>query len=463
MAIEQGCDVIEPDLLPSADGLLHCRHDLFLSRSTDIARHPDLWARRRVGPDDRDDGWIDDFSAAELARLRAIQPWPQRGHERDGVYALPRFGQALDLLLMERRRRERPLLIYPELKHPSYLAARGIDVVAALQSELAPRALTGPAAPVLVQCFEAQTLERVRAVCGSRVVLLSVDLPDVAGPDVHGYGVSKQALLTAAGADFIAAAHARGRLVHAWTFRDDQLAPGVNAVDECASAYAAGCDGLFSDFPATALRGRALALRGTARPAIRIQCVTGADVAPYVPALAQLRMRVFREWPYRYDGDLAYEAQYLQTYVRSPRCLFVLAFDGDHIVGCSTALPLSDEAADCQAPFRAAGMDLTQVCYFGESVLDPAWRGQGIGHRFFDAREAHARTLGCIRWTAFCAVERAADDPRRPAAYRPLDAFWHARGYVRRPELCAQFSWRELGEHTATSKRMVYWLRACPP
>lgn len=461
LAVEQGADVIEPDVLPSADGQLYCRHDLYLGRSTDIAARPEFAGRRRLGPDGREDWWITDFSSAELATLRAIQPWPQRAHERDGRYRVPSFVDALDLLLLERRRRERPLLIYPEIKHPAHCEALGLDPTGALLQILAARGLAGPDAPVLVQCFEPGPLERIRSGSGVRVTWLSVELPDLNAGVVDGYGVSKQALLSAEGAAFIAAAHARGRYVHAYTFRDDQLTGAHSAIDESVAAYASGCDALFSDFPATALRARRRWLRERApAPALRVLAVTGAAIAPYLPALAALRIRVFRDWPYLYDGDPAYEAQYLDTYSRSPRSLFVLALDGEEIVGCSTGIPLSDETAACQAPFLTAGVAPQDVYYFGESVLDPRYRGRGLGQRFFDEREAHAAALGGFAFTAFCAVVRAEDDPRRPPAYRPLDSFWRSRGYAPRADLTATFEWREVGEMESSGKAMRFWLRA---
>ena len=457
LAIEQGADVIEPDLVASADGVLYARHDLGLARSTDVAAHPEYAARRRVGDAGVEDWWISDFRAEEIDRLRAIQPWPGRPHHRDGCLRIPRFGEVLDLLLQERARRGRPLLVYPELKHPEHFAAIGIDVVDRFAAETAARGLAGPQAPVLVQCFDAATLARVRARTALRTVLLSVGLPDV-DADVDGFGVSKQALLdTPGGRQFIRDAHARGRLVHAWTFRDDQPVAGRAPADECAAAFAAGCDALFSDFPATALKGRSDWRRRTA--GLRVECVSGSAIGPFLPALAALRIRVFRDWPYLYDGDLDYEAGYLKTYSRSPRSLFVLAFDGDTIVGCSTAVPLADENPEFQAPFVAAGFPVEDVYYFGESVLDRDYRGRGLGHRFFDAREARARELGGFRFTAFCAVQRAADDPRRPPDYRPLDEFWRARGYRSRPDLVTTFDWKEVGQDAQRPHPMMFWIR----
>ena len=109
------------------------------------------------------------------------------------------------------------------------------------------------------------------------------------------------------------------------------------------------------------------------------------------------------------------------------------AFAGDVVVGASTGIPLADDSPAFRAPFEARGMDVARVFYCGESVLLPAYRGHGLGHGFFDQREAHARALGRFDWTAFCAVDRDPDDPRLPAGYRPNDAFWHGRGYLRQP------------------------------
>lgn len=183
------------------------------------------------------------------------------------------------------------------------------------------------------------------------------------------------------------------------------------------------------------------------------------EVVDRLDDLARLRIAVFREWPYLYDGDLDYEREYLQTYIASCSSLVVVAEDAGRIVGASTAVPLADEDEAFRAPYAAAGIDPDRVFYFGESVLLPEYRGRGIGHRFFDAREAHATALGRFRWTSFCAVVRAGDDPRRPPAYRPLDAFWSARGYRRRGDIVTTIAWKEIGESVATDKPLVAWLR----
>ena len=196
-----------------------------------------------------------------------------------------------------------------------------------------------------------------------------------------------------------------------------------------------------------------------ARPVPTIRVFRGAEVAPWLPAVGPLRIAVFHAYPYLYEGTLAYEAEYLAAYANSPDSVFVLALDGERVVGAATGLPLDQDSDEFQAPFRAAGRRVDDVFYFGESVLLPEYRGLGLGHRFFDEREAHARRLGRFKWTAFAAVDRAPDDLRRPADYRPNDAFWAKRGYVREPGLTTRFSWREVGARDETEQPMTFWLR----
>ena len=194
--------------------------------------------------------------------------------------------------------------------------------------------------------------------------------------------------------------------------------------------------------------------------AVTVRAVTGAGLAPWLEAVARLRVAVFRDWPYLYAGDFDYERDYLQAYARSPGSVVVLALADGEVVGASTGLPLADDAPAFQRPFLEAGRSVGDVFYFGESVLLPAWRGRGLGHAFFDRREAHARALGGFRWTAFCAVDRAADDPRRPAGHRGNEAFWSKRGYVRQPDLAMRLAWQEIGDPSPSEKPLTFWLRA---
>jgi GNAT superfamily N-acetyltransferase len=191
---------------------------------------------------------------------------------------------------------------------------------------------------------------------------------------------------------------------------------------------------------------------------LAIEAVSGRAVERYLPDLAALRIEVFREYPYLYEGSLDYEARYLREYAASDRGVVVIARDGSDVVGASTALPLSEHSEQVAPALAAAGYDPTQVYYFGESVLRASHRGRRIGHAFFDEREAAARRHG-FDVTCFCAVEHPADHPARPADYVPHDAFWTKRGYQKRPDVRAQFSWRDIGEPAETEKTMLFWIK----
>lgn len=193
---------------------------------------------------------------------------------------------------------------------------------------------------------------------------------------------------------------------------------------------------------------------------IDVKTFTGAEVAPHLDVVAELRIAVFLDWPYLYAGDREYERTYLATYAESPESLFVLAFDGERVVGASTGIPLADETAAFQQPFLDRGIALGDVFYFGESVLLTAYRGHGLGHRFFDQREDYARRLGRFAMTAFCAVERAADDARAPAGFRSNDAFWAKRGYARQDDMFCQLEWQEIGRDEPSGQRLRFWLRS---
>ncbi|MHB2264210.1 GNAT family N-acetyltransferase [Aliihoeflea sp. PC F10.4] len=175
--------------------------------------------------------------------------------------------------------------------------------------------------------------------------------------------------------------------------------------------------------------------------------------------LAALRIEVFRSFPYLYEGDVAYERNYLATYVTAAGAVVIGAFDGEFLVGAATATPLAQHREEFAAPFAERGLDVDDFFYFGESILQANYRGQGIGVRFFAERERAAREAGfgkCV----FSAVVRPADHPMRPVDYAPLDAFWKNRGYERIDGLVTHFSWRDVGETTETDKPMEYWMKA---
>ncbi|MFP4328796.1 MAG: GNAT family N-acetyltransferase [Paracoccaceae bacterium] len=191
---------------------------------------------------------------------------------------------------------------------------------------------------------------------------------------------------------------------------------------------------------------------------MRVDVLTGKALDDALDDVARLRIEVFRDFPYLYDGDLAYERRYLDIYRSSAQAVLVGAFDGAQLVGAATGTPLADHAEDFAAAFAGSGIEMETVFYCAESVLLPAWRGRGIGHRFFDLREEHARRNGFTR-VAFCSVVRPVDHPLRPVDHAPLDPFWRKRGYRPVPGVIAHFRWKDIDRETDTAKPLQFWMR----
>jgi GNAT superfamily N-acetyltransferase len=192
---------------------------------------------------------------------------------------------------------------------------------------------------------------------------------------------------------------------------------------------------------------------------IRLELLTGVRLRDRLADLARLRITVFRAFPYLYAGSPAYEEKYLATYAAAEGSVIVGAFDGERLVGAATGLPLAHEPPNLTDPFARHGFKVDRVGYFGESVLLPDYRGRGIGVRFFEEREAHAKALGRFDVAAFCGVVRPADHARRPADYQPLDAFWRHRGYAPVEGLVGKISWQDLDEDQESEKPMQFWTK----
>lgn len=273
LAIEQGADVVEPDLVFTKDGVLVARHDRYLSTTTNVADKPEFADRRRANNDpadaentDRVDWWVEDFTLAELKTLRARQSFPGRSNAYDDKFEIPTFVEMLALVAAEARNAGRPVGVYPETKHPAYFASIGHDFETPLLAALADF----DAGPVFVQSFEPEILKRLRDKGDVKLVQLVYEKEPGSGPNIalsdirayaHGVGPQKTLVFNPK-YDFVAKAHAFELSVHVWTFRDDQPNPlfvdvgADQAAAELSAAFALGVDGVFSDFPSSALETR---------------------------------------------------------------------------------------------------------------------------------------------------------------------------------------------------------------
>jgi GNAT superfamily N-acetyltransferase len=184
---------------------------------------------------------------------------------------------------------------------------------------------------------------------------------------------------------------------------------------------------------------------------LRLVNFVGAEMAPHLPALAQLGTVVFREPPHLYDGDGRYDEAHIAALGGSRRSLLILAFHNDTIVGASACLPLEDATPNIQSPFLRRGLPLDEYFYFSESVLLPAFRGRGIGATWFHTREQHARTVSGSSFSCFCTFRRA--------DHRSQLRLWYRLGYAPAPDLVCSMPWQEIGQKAETDHMMQFWTK----
>lgn len=191
---------------------------------------------------------------------------------------------------------------------------------------------------------------------------------------------------------------------------------------------------------------------------MEVKIFHGKEIASIITELAKLRITVFHDFPYLYEGDFEYEKNYLKIYLETEESTIVAVFDNGQMIGAASAMPLKAEADYVQSPFLESQIDINRIYYFGESVLLKEYRGRGLGNVFFNEREKAAKKFN-YPVSCFCGVIRTEDHPKRPVDFRPLDEFWKKRGYEKQINLVAEFSWKDIGDTMETKKPMIYWMK----
>ncbi|WP_373490901.1 glycerophosphodiester phosphodiesterase [Parasphingorhabdus sp.] len=297
LAIEQGADFIEPDLVLTRDGILVARHENEISETTDVADRLEFAERKteKLIDGTRYEGWFtEDFTLAELKTLRAKERLPElraANSAYDGQFEIPSFEEILQLLQQHQEQSGKRVGVYPETKHPSYFASIGLAHEAPLLTLLGKYGLDGADDPVFIQSFEIGNLKMLATKTDVRLVqlvageggpaddqgrtyasMLTADGLSEIASYADGLGPAKDLVIgrnvlgqLSAPTGLVAAAHKVGLLVHPWTFRKenyflptdfksgiDPREPGDLAA-EVRAFVAAGVDGLFSDNPAEAV------------------------------------------------------------------------------------------------------------------------------------------------------------------------------------------------------------------
>ncbi len=295
LAIEQGADFIEPDLVLTKDNVFVCRHENDITGTTDVAKHPEFAARRteKIIDGEKHVGWFtEDFTLAELKTLRAVERLPKLRPDNakyDGQFEVPTLAEVI-ALAKKHSKAGRVVGIYPETKHPSYFASIGHPMEVLLVAQLKAAGWSKPGDPVFIQSFEVNNLKRLHTMTGLRLI----QLMDASGAPADGAAPSYAAMATPEGLKAVAAyaygigpnkdmirkgddaastlvadAHAAGLRLHPWTFRAENmfLPPSLRTgtdpamhgrlAEEMTRFLNLGVDGFFTDFAYIGVETRA--------------------------------------------------------------------------------------------------------------------------------------------------------------------------------------------------------------
>lgn len=201
---------------------------------------------------------------------------------------------------------------------------------------------------------------------------------------------------------------------------------------------------------------------------VEYQSYVGARIAEVLSEVARLRIILFREYPYLYDGTEEYERQYLAGLAANERSLVLVARVDGAVVATATALPLEGDAdilRDASSAFRRAGEDPGAYYYYSEILVQPEQRRSGIAREFYARRREHALGLGYSK-VCFAAVEHEAGGGiARPLEYFDPAPMWESMGFVRRPEIAIRYHWPTLTDRGTVEldHRMVFWLKPLEP
>jgi len=197
-------------------------------------------------------------------------------------------------------------------------------------------------------------------------------------------------------------------------------------------------------------------------PTLTTTLLTGAAIVERLDDLASLRLEIFREYPYLYQGRREDERTYLSTYAEAPDACIILADDGAKAVGAATGMPLIDEDPSLLTAFQDSPYPLDGIYYVGELLLLPPYRHQGLGHELLTQIEEHIRGLGRYHAWTCAVVERPDDHPLRPSAYRPISRFLDRTGFERLADTTTTLTWTEI-DGVKRAHTMQFWIKTPKP
>lgn len=189
---------------------------------------------------------------------------------------------------------------------------------------------------------------------------------------------------------------------------------------------------------------------------MEIFTLRGKEILPYLDRIAELRIHIYRDWPYLYEGDLETEKNYLKVYADSEASVLVLAIEGNQAVGIAMGLPTNESMEQIQRVFEKEQSSMENSFYLADIILAKEYRNKKIGLKLLQDFEKSVRDQNKYNEIVMCEILRDFDHPQRPAESRSLDSFWERLGYSIIPNWQISLNWLDIGEEEKMSHLMHF-------
>ena len=189
--------------------------------------------------------------------------------------------------------------------------------------------------------------------------------------------------------------------------------------------------------------------------------LTGTAVEDFLNDIASLRIEIFREFPYLYDGRREDELHYLKLYSVTPESFVIIINDGEKVAGAATGMPLCHETTELVEPFSGTSYPVDEIFYVGELLFYPEHRNRGMGMQLVRMVEEQIRSYSTYRYLTCATVVRPDDHPMRPTDYIPIDRFLAHTGFSLLPGITTSFTWLET-DGVRRCHPMNFWIKEMP-
>lgn len=193
---------------------------------------------------------------------------------------------------------------------------------------------------------------------------------------------------------------------------------------------------------------------------INVVPFTDESLKEFILSIIDLRIEVFAEYPFLYEGDRKFEEKYLQKFNTMKDSIIAIAFDGDKIIGAGTGHPFTYERENFKELFKKHDRDPKDYYFIGEVLLQKPYRAQGLGKQIYAQIEAYVRKLGCYPHISLFTILRPDNHPKKPENYFSLISYWEKLGFTKHPELIETATYQEVGEKEKSPKEMIFMIKS---